>query len=407
MMPPQIRSGRSDGRNRLLAIVVSFAIMPWVGCNGSDLQSALPLPLPRDVAMGFKIEKYSDFSVYEAQLARLKSSYPAGFDYHSDRKSQDGAYPLYWITVGDTAKPVIFFVAVLHAKNEWAGSQMILRFVEKLLDPNDDQREFNQAFLARFALVAVPMANPWGYFESPEGLHHNAHSAKVKGIETADWHDMREYAHYSGVNLNRNFDWNWQRYPRLPWRVRHYFNGRDYGYANYFMAPWYRDVDGKEIYAPKGDHPNRILRPDLDVYDYKGEAPFSEPETQLIRDLVIERYQVVGFADWHTMNPWQTQNASYISGNESIQSMGKRLIDDAIDRVNARHVGRSEPIPDCQHNVMEEYDDNAPYSVNWAQNAAGIRAFAWETGTELDDEVWTDAYMELFYRSINWLAVGL
>ena len=127
MMPPQIRSGRSDGRNRLLAIVVSFAIMPWVGCNGSDLQSALPLPLPRDVAMGFKIEKYSDFSVYEAQLARLKSSYPAGFDYHSDRKSQDGAYPLYWITVGDTAQPVIFFVAVLHAKNEWAGSQMILR----------------------------------------------------------------------------------------------------------------------------------------------------------------------------------------------------------------------------------------------------------------------------------------
>lgn len=390
-----------------LTIAVLLAIWPWTGCDDSETLPAPPLPLPRNVAMGFEVEKYADHGVYEAELARLKSKYPALFDYQTDRRSYDGGYPLYWITVGDTSKPAIFFVSLLHAKNEWAGTQMVLHFAEKLLDPDDHQSEFNRAFLARFCLVAVPMANPWAYFGSPDGQHYNAHAAPVEGIETADWHDMREYAHYNGVDLNRNFDWNWQSHPVLPWSVKKYFNGKDYGYANYFMAPWYRDADGNEVFAPKGDFANRILRPDPASYDYKGEFPFSEPETQLIRDLVTERYQVVGFADWHTMNPWQTSNASYISQNEEIQSMGRRLIDDGIARVNARHAGDSDPIPKCKHWVMEKYGNNAPYSVNWAQNAVGIRAFGWESGTELDDEVWTDAYMEMFYRSIAWMTVGL
>ncbi len=393
-----------DLRARLAQASTVFVLLVAVGCGSAEHQRLLPLP--QDVAMGFAVSNFPDHGAYTAELERLKSRYPNGFDYRSDRTSYDGEYPLYWITVGDTSKPTIFFVAVLHAKNEKSGTQMILRFAEKLLDPEDDQREFNQAFLSHFSLVAVPMANPWGYFASTDGKHYNAHAAEVPGIEAADWHDMREYAHYNGVNLNRNFDWNWEAYPNLPWSVRSYWNGQDYGYANYFMAPYYRDAGGNEVYSPKGEYPDRILRPDPEVYDYKGESPFSEPETQLIRDLVTRRYRVVGFADWHTMNPWQTQNASLTSGGDPSQAVAQQLIDEGLRRVNARNGRSAAPIPDCRHLVMEKYDNNAPYAANWAHNAAGVRSFAWETGTQLPDEVWTDAYLEMFYRSIYWMADG-
>jgi len=214
---------------------------------------------------------------------------------------------------------------------------------------------------------------------------------------------MSQYDRYFGVNLNRNFDWNWAPYPRLPWSVRDYWNGRDYGSANYFMAPYFIDENGVEVYDPHGDRENWVLKPDPDVYDFKGSAPFSEPETQLIRDLVTMRYRVVGFADWHTMNPWQTNNVSYISGSEEKRFAMINLVDAAIQRVNRRHSEASEAIPRSRHIVMEEYGGDAPTSINWAQNREGIRSFGWEMGTQLPVVIWTDAYMEMFYRSIYWM----
>ncbi len=100
---------------------------------------------------------------------------------------------------------------------------------------------------------------------------------------------------------------------------------------------------------------------------------------------------------------WQTKNASYVSRSQPDAALARQLIDDGIGRVNARSAQGSELIPPCNHIVMEDYGKNAPYAVNWAQNAQGIRAFGWETGTQLADEVWTDAYMEMFYRSIHWM----
>jgi len=384
-----------------------YALMLFVATTGCGKFDSNPLlPFPADIAMGFKVSKYANHRAYEDELRRLASTYPRQFGYHSDRRSYDAGYPLYWITVGDTSKPSVFFVSVLHAKNEWAGAELVLKFAEKLLDPEDNQREFNRAFLSKFSFVAVPMANPWGYFSAPDGKHYNAHSAMVPNIESADWHDMSNYARYEGVNLNRNFDWNWSRYQNLPWSVRSYWNGTDYGFANYFMAPYYRDAQGNDVYAPTGDYSNRVLRPDPEIYDYKGKSPFSEPETQLLRDLVTKRYRVIGFADWHIMNPWQTNNASYISGHDPERVEARKLIDDGIRRVNARNSQIGGLIPECKHIVMEEYDSNAPYSINWAQNAVNIRSFGWETGTQLPDEVWTDAYLEMFYRSIFWFVNG-
>ncbi|HXV37007.1 MAG TPA: M14 family zinc carboxypeptidase [Myxococcota bacterium] len=360
-----------------------------------------PLPPPRDVRMGFAIEKYTGFDEYVAELSALRDADPSRVTTHSDRTTYSGGYPLYWVTLGDTRKPAILIVSVLHARHEWQGAHLTLAFLRKLLDPEDDQRDFNSRLLDQLCVIAIPMVNVWGYFASPDGVHHNNHGAPVAGIERADWHDMTNYRYYHGVNLNRNFDWNWDAYPSLPWSVRRYWNGSDYGFANYFMMPFHLDEHGNEVFDPENAYPNHILKPDAAVFDYKGEAPFSEPETQLVRDL-FARYRVAGFIDVHLMNSWHSRNASYISRSVDREWV-TRWVDDAIAAVNRRNRSAGAQLPATQHIVMEEYDGNAPYSVNWAQNEMRVRSFAWETGTAFPEPIWTDAYMEMFYRAVSWM----
>jgi hypothetical protein len=44
--------------------------------------------------------------------------------------------------------------------------------------------------------------------------------------------------------------------------VRSYWNGTDYGKANYFMMPFHVDEQGNEVYDPENHHPNHILTPE-------------------------------------------------------------------------------------------------------------------------------------------------
>lgn len=371
--------------------------------SGDERRNAgVGLPLPVDVPMGFPVCKYQNAGAYVAHLQRLNISSQGLLQFHTDRKCWTGDHDLYWLVVGDPVKPAVFVTSVLHAKYEWQGAHVVMRFVEKLLDPLDAQRHLHEAFLARYCLVAIPIVNVWGYFATANGAHHNNHAYPVPGIEEADWHDMAEYSRFSGVNLNRNFDWNWEAFVDIPFSVRSYWNGEDYGHANYFMMPFRRDEQGEVVYDPVAHGAMRLLKPDPDVYDGKGTTPFSEPETQLIRDL-FDRYRVSGFIDIHTMNPWQQNNTDYVSGNAKDRPGMLALVDDGIARVNARHADAGVRMPTTHHIVIEEYGDNPPYAVNWAQNRMGVPSYDWETGTGLPENIWTDAYLEILYRTLHWI----
>ncbi len=166
-----------------------------------------------------------------------------------------------------------------------------------------------------------------------------------------------------------------------------------------FPVKKYADEAGREIYDPTGPSGNRVLKPDPEIYDGKGACPFSEPETQLIRDC-FARHTVKGFLDFHVMNPWQGNNTDYISRLGNGPDLAG-LVDAGIAKVNARHSGAA--LPATRHMVMDEYDGGAPYSVNWARNTMGVPAYCWETGTGLPEELWTDAYMEILCRAISWI----
>lgn len=322
---------------------------------------------------------YESFEEYESELEALAES--SNVILKSDRTSYTGNYPLYWLEIGDRTKPAIFFNGLLHAHNEKNITHILMKFAEELVD-GETQSDFNEYILENYCVIIIPMANPYGYFASEEGHHHNGHGASVPNIQNLNWHNNANYGYYSGVNLNRNFDWGWENYINIPWSMQQYWNGIDYGGANYIMMP---------------NPPT--LAPEYELYDYKGESAFSEPETQLIRDL-FDRYDVIAFFDYHTMNPWQTNNSSNIPAryrNDLIT-----LIDASRARVNARHSGID--LPATVHLDMHSYDGgNAPFASNWAFSKKGVFAFGWETGTDLPVELYSDMYIELFYRSLEYI----
>jgi hypothetical protein len=360
------------------------------------------MPEPLDVDMGFEYTKYADIDEYEAALEVLRTNGNVPVTVNTDRTSYTGGYPLYWVTVGDPDLPALMMVSALHGKNEWMGANILMGFLNKLVDPEDNQAVFNAQLLERACIVAVPMANPWGYWAHADGSHGNGHTALVPDPETYTNHDMALYLEYtSGVNLNRNFDHSsWASYGVLPFLVSSYWTGTDYGTANYFMMP-YVMVGEVLTYDPTNEYEDHILGPDPHFYSWKGASPLSEPETQLIDDL-FDRYNVVGFSDWHQMNPWQTNNASYTHSTIPDKTAVRAWISAAVARVNARHGG--DDLPAVTHTDAETYDGGAPFSTNWAYETKGVKAASWEMGQDYPETFITDAYMEMMYRMLYWQA---
>lgn len=120
-------------------------------------------------------------------------------------------------------------------------------------------------------------------------------------------YENNTYQNANGVNLNRNFDAYWEQYPAYePWRSQ-----------------------------------------------YKGTAPFSEPETQIVRDIVLQ-YKPVVFIDNHT---WGGFNGS----NLEIELASRRygiLLEDLTKSMRLT-LGRQ----DLQVNY---FGNPAPRSSEWA-----------------------------------------
>ena len=94
------------GSNRLfiagLVMLIAISGFPWKQSMAAE--SSNGFTLPKDVHMGFKVEKYATFPEYVAALKALGEMAPDMVSLHSDRTTYAGNYPLYWVTLGDTTK---------------------------------------------------------------------------------------------------------------------------------------------------------------------------------------------------------------------------------------------------------------------------------------------------------------
>lgn len=137
----------------------------------------------------------------------------------------DGSNRVYGLRYGDSSKPVLFLVGVLHGLHEWPNAYILRQFMSYLVNPPASAALQVSQILAQYQVYCIPCANPFGYINN-------------------------DYKNANGVNLNRNFNAFWEIY----------------------------DDDGEP--------------------GTKGTAPFSEIETQIVRDKVLA-LKPCGFTDFH------------------------------------------------------------------------------------------------------------
>jgi hypothetical protein len=162
-----------------------------------------------------------------AHMKELARTYPAISIQLEGPASQD--YQIWSLNLGTPGKPLYFLYAAAHG-SEWEPGYGLMTLAQRLAE--GELRDVVD--LDRVRIKIIPVLNPWGY-------------------------DQRRRQNAQGVDLNRQGDYQWQR-----------FQGRD------------STMDG--VWGP-GD------------YDWKGAAPWSEPEAQVVRRIaeLPELYCILDF----------------------------------------------------------------------------------------------------------------
>jgi len=300
--------------------------------------------------------KFAAVSEYESALVDLASRYH-GAACQRRGVSAVGGYPLYVLSIGDPAKPAIMLEAELHGRHEWKGTHLLLDYLRRL-------PELNPGLLDRYRIVVVPMANPYGYFS---GAYHNGH-AYSDGVNPR----------FAGVNLNRQFSYRWRECPLL--------------------APGFWEKDLYKAFRTP------------DFYAGKGPAPFSEPETRLLRDLVLAE-KPVAYISLHVMgvNPalipsGENYNIVIWHGPSLRLDVLKMLKKNICPTVDARHRETS-ALGNVDGGPLPADYPESPQSYLWTQEVLGIPSFVLEAGDAYNDEYLIDLYDTVLQQDIERLAI--
>ena len=174
---------------------------------------------------------------YYAMYDSLISKYPTMFGKHELGKDQSGQYPIYLYQYKPTNyKNTIFVTCGVHGYENYTTYIMYL-FLKNLLDSSQTPLQLNN-IKNNTRILLIPVCNPWGMAQSPK----------------TRWNSR-------GVDINRNFDWNWENNP--------------------------------------------IAEPFTD--NYKGTAPFSENESKYIK-YVMDNYNIDSALDLHNYPERWTNN---------------------------------------------------------------------------------------------------
>jgi carboxypeptidase T len=149
--------------------------------------------------------------------------------------------PIWALGIGSQApRREVLIVGLTHGC-EWLGGELSLALANTLLNPSPEEKEIVAQSLVETAVWIVPVLNPDGYVLSGGGDLDLANDWRknVRLLEDPFFDPSRD-----GVDLNRNFS-----------------------------TSWTDSFDG--IGIPVGD------------LNYPGTAPFSEPETQALRDFAV------------------------------------------------------------------------------------------------------------------------
>ena len=185
------------------------------------------------------LEMLDSMAVLYPQLITLREPVSDSIRTHQGR-------PVFWVKISDNvdvdeAEPEVLYTALTHAR-EPASAMSLLYYMWFLLENYEGSPEVRR-IVDHTELYFVPVLNPDGYVYNetiaPQGggmwrknMHDNDANAIIDGKD--------------GVDLNRNFGYLW-------------------GYDNIGSSPF------------------------PSVSTYRGESPFSEPETRMLMEFVLQR----------------------------------------------------------------------------------------------------------------------
>jgi hypothetical protein len=194
---------------------------------------------------------YPNLTDLQIKLKALANDYSDIVQYKELGYATNGNQPIMALKISDNVndiedEPVWVFIGVIHG-NEQIGLRILLDLAYELAMQYDSVPNVTE-WVNAYEIWLVLSLNPWGYENSFSGTG-SVLGTRKNGINTED-------PVTSGVDLNRNFDFNWENSP-----------------SN-----------------------------DPHSHQYKGESAFSENETQAFRDLILERKPVFGISFHQGLN---------------------------------------------------------------------------------------------------------
>lgn len=223
---------------------------------------------------------------------------------------------------GDPDKPAIVITGVQHAR-EWIASMVPVCVIDRFARDGETDPTI-AAVLDAATIYVVPIVNPDGFVYTWENDRY--------------WRKNRRNDY--GVDLNRNWSAGW----------------------------------GDEIGSS----------PDTDSDNYHGPEPFSEPETQAVRDFVAAHPEVAALVDFHAFAG--VVSSSYAHTDEPPEDIDllRAWGDGLTDQINEIH--------DYGYRSLHGMDANqtigyaAGTQPDWAHDTGTIHGFTIELRPRFDDE---------------------
>ena len=262
--------------------------------------------LTNPVRFGQYFSQKLTYAHFVEQMKAVAAS-SAGIRFEEEGPACDGQ-PICSLNLGRSGKPLYFLYAAAHG-SEWEPGYGLLCFAQQLA-----QGRFSDVVdLDEVEVKIVPLLNPSGY-------------------------DARRRQNNNGVDLNRQGDYEWER-----------FQGRD------------SNEDG--TWSPFD-------------YDWKGTAPLTEPESQAYRSIAA-RENLYCVLDFHG-NMSASSNKVGILPTTARSDNGiraTRLQQIANARLRGRHLLRQDPEESCEQYLLERVQQGGrtPFLMNTsARNRYGL-----------------------------------
>lgn len=270
----------------LIDDVANFYVERNRGKNPQEVTAQFKAIKQYEVPEGFSLGSMGGFCTYNELLEHLDNmaaSYPDLITVRQSIGSQltvEGR-PIYWIKISDNPgvneeEPEILYTGLTHAREP--GSMQVLLFYMYYLLENYATNPEVKSLVDNTEMYFVPCANPDGYIRNQTTNPNGGGQWRKNQRNNGDGS--------FGVDLNRNFGFMW-------------------GFDDIGSSPT----------------PSNLT--------YRGTAPFSEPETQIIRDFCNEHeFKIV--LNYHTygnylLHSWGYTASSFTTDHTYFTALGQEL----------------------------------------------------------------------------------